>query len=151
MVKESNFYKRFFGVSEEGIEETSRWSQKAYFLEHFFENILGGSHMLEGSGEYAHDILLDTYDQSGIFALLAIITFLIASVYQTIAFVRDKIFSFNLRQLVLCIHLVFAIEFLVEPVLQGMPWLFCAFCFIQGAIVNARENVHYPILRGKTE
>lgn len=136
-----NFYKRFFGESGgEGLSETSRWGTKAYYLEHFFEHIFGGSHLLTETGEYAHDILLDTYDQSGIFALLAVVVFLIISLYQTVAFVADRRFSFNVRQLVLCISLVMAIEFCVEPIFYGMPWLFCAFCFMQGAIANARQN-----------
>ena len=96
--------------------------------------------MLEGAGEYAHDILLDTYDQCGIFAFLALIVLFVINIYQTARFVFDRRFSFNVRLLVLCVSIVFAVEFFIEPILQGITWFFCAFCFMQGVIANALEN-----------
>ena len=97
--------------------------------------------MYEASGNFAHDIFLDTYDQYGILALVAVVVFLVISLYQTIRFAFDRRFSYATRQLVLCVNVAIFIAFLVEPIFYGMPWLFCAFCFMQGAIANARQNV----------
>ncbi len=140
MIQGSNFYKRFFGSESSDLGETSRWGTKAYYLQHFHEHLYGGSHMFAEVGDYAHDIFLDTYDQNGLYALLAMVAFLCSAVYNFVLFMRSRKASFFTKQVVLCIHIVFAVEFCIEPILQGMTWMFSAFCMIQGAIANARYN-----------
>lgn len=149
LITSSNFYERFFKDTETGLKGTNRWEQKGYYIEHFFDNIFGGLHSYNAIGASAHDILLDAHDEYGIFAFASLIVFLGMSLYRTIKFIKDDTFSFGTRQLVLCVSIAFWLVFFLEPVLRGMTWLFCAFCFMQGAIKNAQKNVKKHMLNGE--
>jgi|GEM_PF-1277225 len=141
VIKGSNLFNRFFGEDVyEGVGETDRWGAKGFYLDNFFTHMFGGGHLNEEYGNYAHDILLDTHDGYGFIAFLSVAVFLIVGLYQTLRFAFDRRFSFNTRQLVLCFNLVCFVLFFLEPVLQGLTWLFAAFCFVQGAMAGARQN-----------
>jgi flagellar biosynthesis protein FliQ len=83
---------------------------------------------------YAHDILFDTYDEAGILALVAIVGYLAVSFTHMVRTVMDKSLSFVFRNMVLCMYVIVYLEFMVEPILQGMPWIFAVFCLIDGYV-----------------
>ena len=137
MVQQSNLYDRFFGTAAMEPLSDSRWSSKLLYLGKFFEHPFGGSHIYRETGRYAHDLLLDTYDEAGIFALLAIAAFVFKSAANLWAVLRSSTCSFAFQQMVLCTYGALYIQFAVEPVLAGVPWLLALFCFIEGMVVGA--------------
>lgn len=127
-------YDRFFAEnSDMELSEDGRMDNKIFYLQNMFSYPFGGGNLHEQTG-YAHDIFLDTYDEAGIFALLAIITFMILSLTHLIKCIKNKELPFLFRQIVFCVYILIYIEFMVEPILQGMPWLFAAFCIIDGYV-----------------
>lgn len=145
-VEESPFYDRFFSEdSAIELEEDGRMDMKIYHLQNMGRFLFGGAHIREEIG-YAHDIFLDTYDEAGIFAFIAIIIYMLATVSHLVKFLKDKSIPFSARQIVLCIYVVLYIEFFVEPILQGMPWLFATFCLIDGYV--SRILNHNEVVRG---
>ena len=135
-VEDSPLFDRFFAEdSSVDIEEDVRMDRKFYYLENFAEHLLGGVHFRKDVG-YAHDIYLDTYDEAGIFAFIAISAYMLISVFHLIQCIKDKSLPFAYRQIVLCTYVAIYIEFMIEPILQGMPWLFAAFCLIDGYVAG---------------
>ncbi len=133
-IEDSPLYDRFFSKnSQMGLDEDRRGVKKQYFLKNMLSYPWGGMHMREEMG-YAHDIFLDTYDEAGIFALLAMVIYILISISHLFKCVFDKTLSFGFRQVVLCVYSICYIEFMVEPILQGMPWLFASFCLIDGYV-----------------
>lgn len=123
---------RFF--ADEGsidISEDGRIERKLFYLQHMFEYPFGGAHLSKEIG-YAHDVFLDTYDHFGLFALFAIVVFMIHTVVHLVRCIKDNTLPFALRQIVLCVYVAMYIEFMIEPILFGTPWLFASFCLIDG-------------------
>lgn len=135
-VESSNFYDRFFGrLSTEDIEEDSRLDRKLSYIENFGKSFWGGIHLRPLYG-HAHDIILDSYDEAGIFALVAIIAFLISVVMRLIKCITSKTLKFETQQLILGMYVAILAQFMIEPIIQGMPWMFILFCFIHGMVTR---------------
>jgi len=132
----SNFYKRFFISSAQGLGEDTRMYNKLFYLKNFGDGIFGGLHLRKQTG-YAHDIFLDTYDEAGIFALAAMILFVINSIKTFVRFIKNELYSLPTRQIVFGLFVATYFQFIMEPILQGAPRLFLMFCFISGMIANA--------------
>lgn len=134
---ETNFFLRFFGeYSYSNITQDSRINSKLYFLKNFLDGFLGGAHIRESGIGYAHDIILDTYDEAGIIALIGIIFFLVSVYYTCIRFVRRESVPLYARQIIVGIYSAVLLEFMIEPIIQGSPWLFALFCFISGMFIR---------------
>ncbi len=132
----SNFYYRFYGETNMGVAEDSRFKYKLLYLKNFFKYPFGGTNNHAIVDHYAHDLYLDGYDQYGIFAFLAILAFVISSLVRLFKFLRIPQTSFQAKQLVLCTYVALNIQFFLEPIMQGMPFLFVAYCLIDGAVSN---------------
>lgn len=133
----SNFYDRFYGDSyAQDIEDDSRMENKLYYIKHFFDSMLGGGHIREEFGHSAHDLYLDTYDEAGIFALIAIGTYILTSILRVFKCARNKRLSFEIRLLCICVCVVVNVQFWLEPILRGIPWLLAAYCLIDGAVTR---------------
>lgn len=130
----SNFYDRFFGEEKMDIDEDIRWERKIFYLSNIHRSFLGGGVLFDEAGGYAHDLYLDTMDCAGIFAFLAIVIVVIDATIKAFRLIRAKTVSFQLRQMLLCVMLVFHAVFMVEPILEGAPWLISAFCAVYGAV-----------------
>ncbi len=129
------FYDRFFAKNAyDALEEDQRMTLKLKFLERMWEYPFGGLHIRTALNEYAHDILLDTYDEAGIFALGAVICILVDAVVKLVRICRNSQISKDLRTMLLCVITVIFLEFMVEPILEGLPWLLAVFCVIYGAM-----------------
>ncbi len=134
-IESSSLYDRFFGEHAMDLDEDGRLEKKIYYLKNMFAHPFGGANMRENMG-FAHDILLDTYDEASIFALAAILIYMFTSLARMIKCVKDRTLPFHFRQVVFCIYLMSYIEFMIEPILQGMPWFFASFCLMDGYVAR---------------
>ena len=134
-LESSNFYNRFFDKnSTQAIDDDSRLENKIYYIEHFFDRMLGGGHIRREFGHSAHDLYLDVYDEAGIFALISIVFYILYSIGRAIKCIRSNNISFETRLLILCIYLIVNIQFWLEPITRGIPWLLATYCLIDGAV-----------------
>lgn len=139
-VEQSQWYLRFFGDNHQDLFDDSRWVMKENYLKHLLDYPLGGGHINKLFGYYAHDLLLDIYDDSGVFAAGSIIIFLLHSFVSTVRFLRNKVFSPFSKLLVFNAVVSIMIESFIEPIYQGMPWLLASFCMIIGAVDRANSR-----------
>lgn len=131
---ESNFFSRFLENNVEGsILEDSRMEYKLEFLKRMMDHPWGGQHILNEIGHYAHDVFLDTYDEAGVFALLAVILILADVLKKMVKICKSGQVSYETKSLLLCFVCVVFLEFIVEPILEGVPWLFACLCIFYGA------------------
>lgn len=134
IIEGSNLYRRFLGDEASLIINDARAQRKLLYLEYIWEYPMGGSNILTLTGEYAHDLYLDTYDQAGVFSLIAIVAYILASWYRLWRIMKEPGVSFFLKQLLLCLYVVINIQFWLEPILLGVPWLLAAYCMIDGMV-----------------
>ena len=144
----SNFYSRFFGIdATTSIQEDARGQNKIEHLKRFLDHLWGGGKIKADYGHSAHDLYLDTHDNAGIFAFIGVVAYVCISISHGITFVKNKLYTLNVRQLVFCTYVVVNIQFWIEPILKGMPWLFATYCFIDGMV--SFSNKKYSVVRNK--
>ncbi len=136
----SNLVQRFLNASNEKIFTSGRGDSKIFYVENFRSSLWGGQKIRQLCGSYAHDLYLDTYDEAGIVALLAVAIFVVRSSLCAFRFIRDTRVEIITRAIILAVFLASLLEFMVEPILQGTPWLFAMFCFICG-LIKSFENM----------
>lgn len=139
VIAKSNFYDRFFGDSAMGVDEDGRLENKLKYLSLMWEYPFGGGEIHRVVGGYAHDIIFDTYDEGGFFALLAIMLIMIDMVVKCLKAFRSPMVSENFIILVATFLVVVMLEFMVEPILVGMPWLLASYCILYGAYGRLAE------------
>ena len=132
----SNFFERFFGNhSTMDIDEDSRLSNKSRYFAIMGEFPWGGGHIRdELNGAYAHELYLDTYNRAGIIPYILLIIFVFGSTFRAFRLVANKKFSILTNCLILGLFLSINIEFMIEPIMEGMPWLLPTFCILCGMV-----------------
>lgn len=131
-IEDSPLYDRFFATdSTMEFNDDQRLDRKWYYLQNLYRYPFGGTHLRDIVG-YSHDLYFDTFDEAGVFAFLAVIVYVLRSVGTLINCLKDKTLPFALRQIGFCVYVGIYIVFFLEPILQGMPWLFASFCMLEG-------------------
>ena len=116
------------------IAEDGRWERKAKYLKLMPQHLFGGGHIHAMVDGYAHDVFLDTYDDAGIFALMAVIAIIWNAISKLRKLVKDPQINNSFKLTMLCIYVAIFIVFAVEPILDGIPWLLMIFCFCNGML-----------------
>ena len=83
---------------------------------------------------YAHNLIIDTGRMCGVIPMFFMIAYIIAVLKRMVAFCRNSNIQSKIRMLVLIFYFAFLVNFMVEPVLEGMPMMFIAFCIINGGV-----------------
>lgn len=139
VIVSSNLYKRFLGdkVDIELLESTRSILRQGH-LKNMFKYPFGGNHSRREYG-YAHDLLLDAYDEYGILVFGLLLIVLMSALKNLYKILRDNYYSMSFKINLISIYMALLIQFCLEPIFAGMPWLFVCFCFLNGCI--ARQNM----------
>ncbi len=132
--EQSNLHDRFSGKYSQDIDDDARLEHKLDYLKYIDDFPFGGGNIRRILGFSAHDLYIDTYDESGIFATFAIIAFIISSVIRAVKCVKNKAIPLDTRHLLACVYLGVNIQFWLEPIMRGVPWLLAFYCLIDGAV-----------------
>ena len=144
LVFESNLFRRF--TEEETVASSSgRTDFKLDYLKYLLIYPLGGGKIYHEVGRYAHDLLLDLYIDAGIIAAIIILVILLISLKNTFKVFKNKNISTDMKMLVFCIYIVIYIQFFLEPIMAGMPWLLALFLFYNGMISCRLEHTEEEI------
>lgn len=137
----SNYYNRFFGdKSYTELGDDTRLEFKRAYLKYLAVYLFGGGKINNAVGGYAHDLYLDTYDEAGVFAFVFIAVVSVSSILKLLKVLKNKEIRFETKQILLCLYTALHLEFWIEPILAGMPWLLAAFCVIHGMVCNLSES-----------
>lgn len=137
MIEQSNFYNRFWNsYTTENILEDGRLSLKAEYIKQFLEHPWGGNYSKNDIGFYAHDLLLDIYDDAGILAFVVMTGYVMSTMMNLFRTMKSKHLNFFTKQVVLCVYIAIYIEFFLEPIIAGVPWLLAEFCLIDGLVFH---------------
>ena len=85
---------------------------------------------------FAHDLLLDAYDEYGVIVFLLLIVILIVGVAHLYRLLRRTGYGESIKLATLLISCAVLLEFTVEPILAGIPWLFSCYCLINGCVTG---------------
>lgn len=124
-----------FDWSLSSLGETARFVSKKWFLDNALDYPFGGQHLMVRYG-YAHDLWLDGYDEYGVLGLALLLAITVTGIYNLLRLLRRTDYSRTFKFTVTCVYAAILLEFCVEPILQGMAWLFACYCLINGCIAG---------------
>jgi len=132
---ESNLVRRFLGESGQALLQTDRMGIKLEFLRSMPDYPFGGLHLRAQYG-YAHDLLLDAYDEYGIGVFLLLTVILITGIWEWFCLMKQEAYALPYLNLIACVYPAMLAMFLLEPIFAGFQWLFVTYCFINGIIAG---------------
>ena len=138
----SYMYHRFFSDdSRRGIGDTDRWARKVIYLQNLLKYPFGGNHLRnELNVGYAHDIWLDTFDDSGLLTLILLLAYTASSVFRFLRYARVCSDSFEEKVVFLLFPIILMAAFFIEPILHGCPMVFFMYCFMDGMICRKMHS-----------
>ena len=98
----------------------------------------GGGVMRTEIGGYAHELYLDIYSDVGIIGYILVVAVMIIFAINVFKLIKSDKLSLETKGLLLCVFLGTNIVFFLEPIIQGSPWLFCIYCFLNGVILKKK-------------
>lgn len=96
--------------------------------------------VLWGGLSYAHNMWFDVAKRTGIIPFSLLIIFFLSNIYSLIRIIRNTDISTKLKMLLISVYMCFLLIFLVEPILQGMPIIFIAFCIIASFVDSINKS-----------
>ncbi|MBQ9082616.1 MAG: hypothetical protein IJY28_03845 [Clostridia bacterium] len=139
-------FERFTGSLGAFTDNSSRTEAKLAFLRDALDYPLGGLHLQAKYG-FAHDLLLDGYDEYGIFGLILLSAVLITGICKLCQVLRCDGIRMESKMTLLLVYLAILLEFTMEPILAGMQWLFACYCLINGVM----HGLHWTHDRAKED
>lgn len=138
-IQNSQFALRSGGSIAFFTDDQSRNITKSIYISQLINYPFGGCHISAKYG-YAHDLLLDAYDEYGFIVFILLVMMLIAGIKQLYFFLRRTNYAESVKLHFLLIYVATLLEFSVEPILTGMPWLMACFCLINGCIASMNRR-----------
>ena len=135
---ESNFVERFTEVLD-FWDNSDRNNAKLQFILNGWKHPFGGLHLRMEYG-YAHDLLLDGYDEFGFGGFILLLGVLLNGLYSFYKLLMSSRYSHEFKLVLLCVYVSILIVFCIEPILAGTAWLFTLFCFINGCMDGMRNS-----------
>ena len=148
MIRESTLFSRFEGSFTYLVDIESRVHTKMRFLTQLVDYPFGDCHIRSMYG-YAHDLLLDAYDEYGMLVFCMLCCILIIGMVQLFSLLRRTGYTESFMLMLLLIYCAILLEFAVEPILVGMPWLFSCYCLINGCVTGMNRIFFSTIKRNE--
>ena len=140
-IQNSNYYNRFYAkYGNDGLYEDGRMRYKNFYLQNMYLYPFGGHELkTAANGNYAHDLLLDAYSDSGIITFIALVFMLWITITKSYSIICKKDISINAKSLIVNVFFSLFFLFSMEPILEGLPWLLASFCIIYGSVAGLAE------------
>ncbi len=142
-VLDSTVFARFQEVS---ILEDARVFRYQRAIGQIFEYPFGG---FIGHG-YAHNLWLDVLQVAGYIPFFFLLLFTLKSLKNLGKFLKIKGVDSVFKIFVFSIYSGYFINFLVEPILEGRPFMFLTFCMFNGMVLKYLNTHRYFVVSHKT-
>lgn len=126
--------------------EDSRSQLLFTVLERIFEHPLGNVDQYYDTFHYAHNFWVDIGRQVGILPMVLYIIYTIIVFKDVYKIHRASDIKINTKILIVGVYFSCISIFMIEPILEGNPWLFYSLCIIDGGIntlVERRNELQY--------
>lgn len=128
------FESSFLGKRLAGIDEEGAMSRRELWLD-AIKNISIYPFGVAVREHYAHNLWLDIGLNGGVMPMLFVFCYSCMS-YKTMLQVCKQGVKKPMRVMVYLIYFATAVSFMLEPILQGVPYTFCCFVIMNGAIAS---------------
>lgn len=144
-VEESLWYSRVTTSIESGLTNDPRFEVYGKVYDQLFDYPYGGYQLDIGELDYAHNIYLDVLYVGGIYPFFTLLLYTLVSLFTWLRLLLAKKVTNEIKILYSSVFLGLMINFMTEPILDGVPYIFLVFCFMNGLVTQ------YVIKYYKTE
>lgn len=128
--EESELYKRINSEYQTNLDEDPRFDMYKTVAREMFNYPMGGNKMPFIG--YAHNLWLDTAKTVGIIPFFLLVLYTIMTLLTLIKFIKNKYIQDDKKYLMASLYIGMILNFMVEPILEGVPYMFIMMCIING-------------------
>ncbi|MDM0948412.1 hypothetical protein QTI79_04170 [Clostridium perfringens] len=132
-IENTQLYKREVLLQSSGYKD-ERFKSYTEILSGIYLYPMGGR-KIDITLKYAHNLWLDTALVVGIIPFINLIIYTILTLFTIIYFLKNKYISEKNKYLITSVYSALIINFMVEPILEGIPHI-----FILSVIINGITN-----------
>lgn len=126
------------GIStNDSLIKNIRWTMSLKILSELPRHPFGNITVVH----YAHNLFLDIVKYTGLIPAIGLLLWSIAEVVKHYFYTRSN-FSDEWDAIMFSMAIGFMIVFFLEPVLEGLPIIFGAFCYLCGVIKGRRNRIY---------
>lgn len=126
------------GIStNDSLRENIRWTMSLKILSELPSHPWGNITVVH----YAHNLFLDIAKYTGIIPALGLLLWSISETVKQFSYTRNYC-SDEWDAIMFSMTISFMIAFFLEPVLEGLPIIFGAFCYLCGVMKGRRERIY---------
>ncbi len=89
---------------------------------------------------YAHNLWLDVARLAGIIPFVMLIIYSVSTISTLVKFNRYTDCDEGTKKLFNLVYITVLVNFLTEPILEGVPFIFAAFCVLNGAVNSVLKH-----------
>ncbi|WP_282938856.1 hypothetical protein [Paenibacillus sp. RC67] len=131
-ILDSQFYVR---MNEQGsMLDDPRMLVYSNALVELFNYPLGGYKLDLGGLSYAHNLWIDVLYVAGIIPFIFLGLYTLKSIINLGFIIRSDRVNVEFKVLIFSIYIGYLLNFMVEPILEGVPFMFISFCLINGLV-----------------
>lgn len=144
-VIELPLFRRMHRTEYINLLEDTRFIAYSFFIKNMMNYPLGGLNSINPIF-FMHNLWLDVYATSGIFAFLFLLLFTIRIFINLFKIIKHSGVDDGLKIILIGIYLSFFLLFMSEPVLFANPWFFIIFCIIAGMTDKYIDNINRSVI-----
>ncbi len=142
----TRWYRRIILTMENGILSDGRFKVYPLIREQLFLYPAGGYQLDLGGLHYAHNLWLDILHAVGTYGFFPFLGYTALIIYTLIRLSFSYYVPKGIKVLVISVYIGYFLNFSVEPILEGVPYIFFLFCLINGATYQYyKVRVHMKI------
>lgn len=127
----SEFYNRINSDYITTLSEDPRYEMYKKTIIGIYDNPIGGDR-IDGV-RYAHNLWLDVGKKVGIIPFTLLILYTVMTLITMIKIIRNNNIEIKFKYLFASIYISMILNFMVEPILEGFPYIFTIMCIFNGA------------------
>lgn len=139
-VEESTWYERATTTIEEGILNDPRIPIYQLTYDQFFDHLYGGYQMDINELDYAHNLWIDVLYVGGIYPFVLLLLYTLMVLYTALRIIFSRKIPKENKILYTSILIGLLINFMTEPILDGVPYVFLVFCLMNGVAASYYKN-----------
>lgn len=129
----TNWYLRIQRTLELSLFSDPRFSVYPLIRDQIYDYTFGGYLMDLGGLTFAHNLWLDILYSTGLYSFFIFVGYTLLTLTTVIRTVLSKHINHDIKILILCLYIGMSLQFMVEPIIEGVPYVFMLFCLINGA------------------
>lgn len=146
-IESTKWYDRYIKTVTSGFFNDARFKVYPHIIRQFFDYPQGGYLMDLGGLHYAHNLWLDVLYAVGNYPFYMLVAYSILTGVTLVRLILNKQIPTNVKTLVFGVFIAYTLQFMVEPIMEAVPYVFYLILLINGATYQyVKINSEYTTL-----